>query len=117
MKRGRQPRVAIETLIAEYNAGATLQEIAERHGYTSRQAVQQRLKKAGVQIRPRHSFPRVYEDRICPTCLKPFRPDRPEQVHCSRACFTGSHHPTCRKGHPLTPDNLTPRYKGTPPRC
>ena len=115
--RGKAPTVPTAELASEYEAGATLREIARRHG-VSFQTLAVQLKNAGIARRPKSSNKRKYSDRVCPVCGKTFRPADERQRWCSRACFQGQHYKThCKYGHPLVEGNLRPRYGKTPPRC
>jgi len=81
--KGHPPKVPTPTLIAEYEAGATLRQIARRYG-VSFQTLAVQLKHAGVARRPKH--PRKYADRVCVTCGGTYHPWNGQQRYCSPAC-------------------------------
>lgn len=108
------PHIDIAQLAAEYTAGASLRTLAQRYAY-SHTAIAAVLEAAGVPRRTkawRHPF------RICPVCGCSFRPKQPDQERCSDDCKPRRHAAMCKKGlHPLTPENLTPRYGHAGQRC
>jgi len=117
--RGKEPRVPNVVLIGDYLAGDTLREIGARYG-VSFQSLAIQLKNAGYEPRPKNSNRRKYADRICERCgvmFRPRQPRQPRQRFCSRACMRGPRQATCKRGHPLTEDNLRPRYGKAPRRC
>jgi len=119
MPRGKQPTVPTATLAAEYEAGASLRQLAARHG-VSFQSLAMQLKTAGVPRRPKH--PRKREPRPCATCGTIYTPRNAAQRYCCRTCvpmtMKGIHYKThCKHGHPLVGANLDPRSGRTPPRC
>lgn len=100
-------------IAAEYAAGDSTRAIGERYGI-SHVTVAERLRETGVKLRARWREVRL---RVCKNCECSFFPRRPEQVICRRDCRREPHRATCKHGHRLTPDNLTPRYGRTGPRC
>jgi len=101
-------------LAAEYQAGASLRTLARRYFY-SHTTIAAILDAAGVPRRmkgARHPF------HLCPVCGCSFRPKQPDQERCAADCRKATHAAMCRKGlHPLTPENLTPRYGHAGQRC
>jgi len=109
----RRPDIPTEVLAADYATGATLRAIGARYGI-SHAGVAWRLKEAGYPLRATWTRMQL---RTCPTCGCSFRPKRPDQQRCSNDCRRGQHAATCKRGHPLVPGNLTPRYGRIAPRC
>lgn len=100
-------------LAVEYRAGDSTRTIAARYGI-SHVTVAERLREAGVKPRKRWREVRL---RACKNCGCSFFPRRPEQVICRGDCRREPHRATCKYGHRLTPDNLTPRYGRAGARC
>lgn len=110
-----KPRPDIDTaqLAADYHAGASLRTIGRRYGL-SHVGVANRLQEAGICRRTPAARMQL---RICTTCGSSFRPKTADQQRCASDCRRETHPPTCKHGHPLTPQNLTPRYGRIAPRC
>ncbi len=108
--------VSVDRLKQEYDQGATLRDIGARYGL-SHQAVHQRLRYHGVELRLR----RIYAQRACTQCGALFQPTREDHRYCSSQCYGDArkdvHQERCYKGHLMTPENLTPRYGRKPPHC
>jgi hypothetical protein len=66
-------------LAADYQAGASLRQLAPRYAYSHTQ-IAALLEAAGVERR--HRWGRM---KLCPTCRCPFRA-RSHQIHCSNSC-------------------------------
>ncbi len=99
-----------EQLAAEYRAGATIRELAEKYG-CSKQNINIRLLNYGVAMR--HST-RMRPDRVCPTCGKIFQTRKKSQLFCRQECVRMKD--TCIRGHELTEDNRY-HYPGGNSRC
>lgn len=108
-----RPDISTAQLIAEYRAGDSTRTIGARH-HISHTAVVDRLKEAGEPLR-RHGP--GFKMRICAGCGCSFRPKWPEQTLCKPDCKGGKHGATCKRGHLLTPENLSPRYGHAGSRC
>lgn len=100
-------------LAADYMAGASLRKLAHGYHYSHTQ-IATILKAAGIPLRERWTYLRL---RTCATCGCSFQPKTDDQERCSADCRPSKHKPTCKHGHPLTPDNLTPRYGRQGPHC
>lgn len=116
MTKGKEPYVPTVVLVGEYEAGDSLREIAKRYG-VSFQTLAVQLRNAGVERRPRNSNRRRYAERACERCGAAFYPRYDGQRYCSFACTRGPRQTTCKRGHPLTEENLRPRYGKAPRRC
>ena len=112
MSNHPHPDITTEQLAADYAAGASLRTVGARYGI-SHAGVAWRLQEAGYPLRKQWSRQAL---TICPFCGCSFRP-RPGQERCAEGCREGQHGATCKQGHPLTPQNLTPRYGHAGPRC
>ena len=109
----RHPDISTAQLIAEYQAGDSLRIIAQRHGI-SHQTVADRLDAAGVDRRAEYSHRKL----VCPFCNCSFRPKEAGQERCHPNCKPSRHAATCKRGHPLTPENLTSHRGGRGgPQC
>ena len=113
--------VPIDVLKRRYEAGETFRQIAKDYPI-SFQALAQQYARAGGIPRPRRM--RKYFPMLCPTCGEPFVPRNKVQRFCSQQCVPAvvrsSGNPkrdVCKRGHPLTPDNLYSQHGKTPPRC
>lgn len=108
----KHPDISTAQLAADYATGDSLRTIGHRYGI-SHAGVAWRLKEAGITLRTTWSRRAL---AICPSCGCSFRP-RPQQKRCSEGCWRAPHAAMCKRGHPLTPENLTPRYGHCGPRC
>ena len=108
----KHARVPIATLIAEYEAGASTRELAGRHG-CSFQNIAQRLRTAGVAVRPTGSI-RQLDARVCPTCGTTFQPVYSGQTFCKMEHIRQK--TTCVRGHALT-EATRYHYPGSNSRC
>lgn len=108
-----KPHPNTAQIIADYLAGASLRTLARRYACSHTQ-IATLLEANNVPRRERWAYLRL---RICTTCGCSFQPKREGQERCSEDCRPGRHKPTCKHGHPLTPENLTPRYGREGPRC
>jgi ferredoxin len=107
---GARPRAGAptEALAADYAAGMTLRQLAQKYGITF-QAAHERLRHTGVEMRPTSAI--KYPPRACAGCGELFKPRNGAERFCSRVCHSqaikGTHYKThCKRGHPLTADNL-----------
>lgn len=107
-----RPDIDTAQLVAEYLAGKSARKIAACYGI-SHTAVIDRLDEAGV---PRRKGP-GFKMRVCAGCGCSFRPKWPEQTLCKPDCKSGKHGAVCKRGHLLTPENLSPRYGHAGSRC
>lgn len=87
----------IDTLIADYKAGATVRDLSARYG-TTFQNIAVRLRNAGV-VRPLKQFAK----RICVTCGRRYTPSRNDQRFCNAQCIRRK--TVCVNGHPITEEN------------
>ena len=114
MKKATSIKIAASSdeLAAEYRAGATLRELAAKHG-CSFQNINARLHTAGVVMRPLGAAKQI-PDKVCPTCGTIFTTSYRDQVFCRQECVRIKD--TCVHGHALTEDNRY-HYPGGNSRC
>jgi hypothetical protein len=104
----REPTTPINVLIQDYQAGATVRELAARYG-TSFQNIAMRLQNAGI-ARPIKQL----AEQVCPTCGKTYRPSYSKQRFCNATCIRNKTH--CVNGHLLTEENRY-HYPSSNSRC
>ena len=108
----KKPKIPVDVLRAEYEAGKTLRQLADAYG-RSFQAIHSQLVTAGVTMRPTRE--RKHYPRPCAACGELFTPRKKNQRYCS---FTHGHPPgairkaVCANGHPQIPENRMPTYRG-----
>ena len=110
-------KVTLQALLADRAKGLSLRESAERHSVTF-QAVWARLHNAGVNVSRQKPSAKLCANPACDVC---FTPRERTHRYCSHRCHGAmvrdTHKPFCIHGHPLSGDNLMPRYGKTPARC
>lgn len=107
--------VDITVIVADYQAGMSLREIATLYG-CSFQNVQQRLLNAGVAMRP-YGYPGIVKGKLqktCPTCGKAFETYSHTQRFCCQEHIRLK--AVCKHGHILTEDNRY-HFPGSSSRC
>lgn len=107
--------IPIKQLIAAYAECQNVRAVAAQFG-CSFQNVAQRLRTAGVALRPAHytsKYPAL-ELRTCPTCEATFKPTSRAQRFCGLPCVR--HKQYCKRGHLLTEETRY-HFHGSASRC